>query len=120
MRNIRFDWRWIGLIVIVALIANVQVIPWPFLALALAGGGGYLLFIGWRVWNTGTPRAGPPRSAKRVKYWRGQRIELDDPPPHRRSQMPALRAIGPALIYLLMGGALVLGSISLLVDRISG
>jgi hypothetical protein len=34
--------------------------------------------------------------------------------------MPALRAIGPALIYLLMGGALVLGSISLLVDRISG
>jgi hypothetical protein len=110
MRNFRFDWRWIGLLLIVALLANSQVIPWQALALVLIGAGGYLLWVGWRVWTTGTASPGlPPTSKKRVKYWRGQRIELDEPAPAWKKPIPSLRSITPALIYLLIGLALVLG-----------
>lgn len=117
MRNIRFDWRWVGLIIVVAIIANAQFLPWPVLMLVLGGSGGYLLFVGWQVWNReGGPR---PGGHKRVKYWRGQRIELDDSP-RRGGKLPTLRAITPALIYFLIGGALLLGAIALVVRNTSG
>lgn len=105
MRGSNFDWRWIILIVIVAVIANGTRLPWPVLVLALAGGGGYLLYLGWRVWGGGTP------GGKRVTYWRGQRIETG---PSRGGGLPPLRAITPALPYLIIGGALVLAAFTVL------
>jgi threonine/homoserine/homoserine lactone efflux protein len=119
MRNFRFDWRWIGLLLIVALIANSQVIPWQALALLLIGAGGYMLWVGWRVWTTGTATPGlPAMRQKRVKYWRGQRIELDEPAPVWKKRMPSLRAITPALVYLLIGFALVLGGLGIVWQRV--
>jgi hypothetical protein len=104
----RFDWRWIVLIVIVAIIANGAQLPWLVLFLALAGGGGYLLYLGWQVWGGGA------FSSKRVTYWRGQRIET---PAQRRRGLPPLRAIGPALLYLIIGGALVLTALAVLLRQ---
>lgn len=107
MGKIRFDWRWIALIVIVAIVVNAGALPWPVLVLALGGGGGYLLYQGWQVWSSGTviPR--------RVTYWRGQRIEQ----PERRMGMPSLRDIGPALLYLVIGGAMVLAALAALLRQ---
>lgn len=105
MRNIRFDWRWVALIAFVAILASAQSIPWPILALALAAGGGYLLYMGWQIWSGGRSFG----SKARVTYWRGQRIELS---PERQHRMPSLRDITPALVYLILGGALVLGAVA--------
>lgn len=106
-------WRWIGLIVVVALLANAAVLPWPVLLVLLVGGGGYLIVLGWRTWNGGTV----VRPSKRVSYWRGQRIELDSPP-EQRSAFPPLRALLPALPYLLIGVALVLGGVGVAVRHL--
>jgi hypothetical protein len=113
MRNIRFDWRWVALIVFVAILAGAQSIPWPILALALAAGGGYVLYMGWQIWNGGS--GGGFSRQPRVTYWRGQRIELT---PERRRSMPSLRSITPALVYLIIGGALLLGAIALVWQHI--
>lgn len=107
-------WRWIGLIVIVAMLANIQVIPWPLLAMLLVGGGGYLLFVGWRVWSRGPGPAPPPT----VKYWRGQRVELPREQGRQRGMIPPLRAIAPALVYLLIGGALVVAGAALVLRHL--
>lgn len=106
-------WRWIGLVVIVALLANVSILPWPVLLVLLVGGGGFLIFLGWRTWNGG--RIMPEK--KRVSYWRGQRIELV-PPSRRTSFFPPLRTLLPALPYILIGLALVLGGIGVLVRHL--
>lgn len=103
-------WRWIGLIVIIAILVNSTRLPWPVVALTLAGAGGYLLYLGWNVWSAGGGGGG---GGKRVTYWRGQRIEL---PSERHNRFPPLRSILPALAYLLIGGALMLGAISLVVN----
>jgi hypothetical protein len=103
-------WRWVGLIVIIAILVNSTRLPWPVVALTLAGTGGYLLYLGWNVWSAGSGGGG---GGKRVTYWRGQRIEL---PSERRSGVPPLRSILPALAYLLIGAALMLGAISVVVN----
>ncbi len=108
MSNIRFDWRWIVLIVIVAIVANGSALPWPVLVLALGGGGGYLLYMGWQVWSGGSI------STPRVTYWRGQRIEVR---PQRRASLPSLRTIGPALLYLIIGSALLLASLAVVLRQ---
>jgi hypothetical protein len=113
MQNMRFDWRWLALIVAIAVIVAGPSIPWPILALTLGGGGAYLLFMGWKVWSGGSMGGGGGRS--RVTYWRGQRIEL--PPEPRRSSLPSLSGILPALIYLLLGGALVLGALGIVIQQ---
>lgn len=112
MRGRGFDWRWIGLIVIAAILANSYAIPWPITVLILVAGGGYLLFVGWNIWSGGAN----PFKQTRVTYWRGQRIELDAP---RSSRLPSLRSIGPALVYLLIGAALLLGGIAVLVGHVT-
>lgn len=109
MPNIRFDWRWVALIGLVAIIANGQRLPWPVLFLALAAGGGYLLYLGWQIW------AGGSISPRRVTYWRGQRIEK---PANRRIGLPPIRAIGPALFYLIIGAALVLAALTVLLNQL--
>jgi hypothetical protein len=110
MQQFRFDWRWIAAIVVIAIIVAGQRVPWPIFMLALAGSGGYLLYMGWQIWN-GAGSSG----SKRVTYWRGQRIELE---PERRSGMPPLRAITPAIIYLVLGGILVLGAVSVFLRQV--
>lgn len=114
MRPVRFDWRWIGLIIVIALIANAPVIPWPVLAVLFVGGGGYLVYTGWQVWRgnvgIGKIHTGEPR----VKYWRGQRIELDVSPKRSTNPFPPLRAIGPAVVYFIIGGALLLAGVSVI------
>jgi hypothetical protein len=108
----RFDWRWIALIVFVALLANSRRLPTELIMVALLVAGGYLLKIGWDIWS----RAGAPLSRSRVTYWRGQRIELE--PPRRSRSLPSFSNIGPAAIYLLLGGILVLAGISLILRRL--
>lgn len=108
MTRIKFDWRWIGLIVLVAILANASALPWPIVALSMAAGGGYILFLGWRVWNGGTTR-GP-----QVTYWRGQRIEKQ---PVRGSGLPPWSAIGPAILYLVIGAALLLAALAILLRQ---
>ena len=105
MSRLRFDWRWVAVIVVVAVMANARSLPAYMTALILAGGGGYLLYLGWNVWNTGTLR---PRA--QVTYWRGQRVEK---PTARRGGLPSLRTIGPAVLYLVLGAAMMLGAVTL-------
>ena len=111
MGGFRFDWRWVGLIVFVALLANAGRLPWPAVALALGGGGAYVLTVGWRAWT----RSGGGPSRGRVTYWRGQRIET---PPRRGIAMPRFGDIGPAAIYLLIGGALVLAAVAITLNAL--
>lgn len=103
MYRFRFDWRWVALIAIVALIANGGALPWLVLVLVLAGSGVYLLYQGWNVWT-----GGRPTTSDRVTYWRGQRIETSAP---RRVNIPSFRTIGPAVIYLVIGAALTLAAL---------
>jgi hypothetical protein len=70
-----------------------------------------LLVLGWRIWA----HAGAPPSRSRVTYWRGQRIETAPPP--RGPAMPRLRDIGPAVIYFLIGGVLLLAGIIVVLQR---
>ncbi|MFN8501709.1 hypothetical protein [Kouleothrix sp.] len=50
MRNIRFDWRWVGVIAVLVVLTNSGRLPWPVTALAVGAGGAWLLYMGWRVW----------------------------------------------------------------------
>jgi hypothetical protein len=111
MSNFRFDYRWVLLIVGVLLLANASALPWPLLAAALIGAGGYLLFWGWGIWNRGVTS----RSRPRVQYWRGERIETPAAP---RSVLPPLREIVPALVPLLLGVALLLAGLSIGAQRL--
>lgn len=114
MRGFRFDWRWVALIALVAILANSAALPWPVLFAAMAGGGGYLLYEGWKVWvrASGGSVGGP-----RVTYWRGQKIELR--PQNERRGLPPMswRTIGPALLYLVIGGALILAALAVLLRQ---
>ncbi len=112
MQYRRFDWRWVAVLVVVAIIVAGQRIPWPIFMLALVVSGGYLLSMGWQIWRSGSAGAG---GGSRVTYWRGQRIDMQ---PERRRGMPSLQAIAPALVYLLMGGALMLGAASVLFQHV--
>ncbi|NOK63571.1 MAG: hypothetical protein GFH27_549281n438 [Chloroflexi bacterium AL-W] len=112
MRNMSFDWRWIAVIGIVILLLNVG--QNPLLAILFLGGGGaYVLYMGWQAWT----RAGGSTSSTRVTYWRGQRIELK--PERSKSSLPKLSNIGPAALYLLIGGVMVLAAISMAINRFS-
>jgi hypothetical protein len=99
-------------IVFVAVLASGRGLPWPVTALALGGGGAYLLVQGWRIWA----RSGGPPSRSRVTYWRGQRIELA--PERRGPALPRWGDIGPAVLYLVIGAALVLAAVALTLGRI--
>ena len=112
MGRLRFDWRWIALIVFVALLVNASRLPWQLIALLLGGAGAYVLSLGWRAWT----RSGGPPSRSRVTYWRGQRIEVA--PPRRGPALPRWSEIGPALIYFLLGGALLLAAIAMVLDAV--
>lgn len=106
MGTLRFDWRWVALIILVALLANAGRLPWPVIALALAAGGAYLLMLGWRAWT----RTGGAPSRTRVTYWRGQRYEVG--PARRGPALPRWGDIGPAAIYFVLGGLMLLGAAS--------
>jgi hypothetical protein len=69
-----------------------RALPPVLVLLALAGGGGYLLYRGWKAWHGA--------GGDRVTYWRGRRIDL---PSGQRSGIA-----GPALLYLVPGSLLVL------------
>lgn len=43
-----------------------------------------------------------------MTYWRGQRIELA--PPRRGPALPQMRAIGPAVLYFILGIVLLLAA----------
>lgn len=110
MRFRGFDWRWVGLIAVLIVIAGANRLPWPLVALALGGGGGYLLVYGWRIWSGGDGGRGG-----RVVYWRGQRVEVK---PSRGPALPPLRSIGPAALYLLLGGLLVAAAATIVLGRL--
>jgi hypothetical protein len=107
VRNIRFDWRWVVAIVVIAVLVNVGRIPWPITVLAVGGSGCWLLALGWHAWV----RAGGPPVRGRVTYWRGQRIEVA--PPRHGAALPRWSDIGPATPYLLIGGVLVLAAVTI-------
>jgi hypothetical protein len=93
-------------VVLVAL-TNTTRLPWPVTALAVGGAGAWLLAQGWRVWI----RSGGPPERGRVTYWRGQRIEIE--PRRRGPALPRWNDIGPAALYFLIGGVLVLAAIAI-------
>jgi hypothetical protein len=105
MRSFRFDWRWLALFGFVIVLANAASIPPLVTALVLALAGGYLLRSGWAAWV----RSGGAPSRTRVTYWRGQRYEVG--PARRGPALPDLRGVGPAVLPLLIGGALLLAAL---------
>jgi uncharacterized membrane protein YbhN (UPF0104 family) len=111
VRKIQFDWRWVAVIVVVAVLANAVRLPWPVTALILGGSGGYLLMLGWRVWV----RSGGAPTRSRVTYWRGERYEA--PPQRRGPALPRWSDIGPAALYLLFGGVLVLAAVAIVLRQ---
>lgn len=108
MRGFRFDWRWLALIALIAILANARSLPWFVTALALAVPGGYLLMLAWRAWEGAGGRGGD--NGRRVTYWRGQRIEMHGPP--RRVRPETWSAIAPILIYGIGGLVLVLAALA--------
>jgi hypothetical protein len=108
VRNVRFDWRWIVAIGVIAVLAAGDSIPWPIAALVAGASGGYLLVVGWQAWV----RSGGPPSRGRVTYWRGQRIEAA-PAARRGPALPRWSDIGPAAPYLIFGGVLVLVAVTI-------
>jgi hypothetical protein len=112
MRGFQLDWRWVALIIFVALLANGRSLPWPVTALALGGGGGYLLVMSWRSAGLGRQVGG----GGRVTYWRGQRVEMPGTPRRRR---PTLWGeLAPAVVYALIGLALLFGAISIILNHV--
>jgi hypothetical protein len=102
----------VALIGFVAMIANAGRLPWQLVALALGGVGIYILTLGWRAWT----QAGGASSRSRVTYWRGQRIEVA--PQRRGPALPRLNDIAPALIYLLLGGSLMLAAVAMVLNAL--
>jgi hypothetical protein len=110
MRGFQLNWRWVALIVFIALLAGGRSLPWPITALALGGGGLYLLVMSWQSAGLGGRGGGA-----RVTYWRGQRIELRDAPRRRR---PAIWSeLAPAVVYALIGLALLFGAATTVLSR---
>lgn len=112
MGQLHFDWRWIAVIAVLVVLVSYRQIPWPVIALVLGGGGIYLLRTGWQTWT----RYGGRPGGRRVTYWRGQRIELEREA--RGPRLPRWRDIGPAIIPLLLGGVMLLGAITLVLDAV--
>lgn len=107
MRSIRFDWRWVVAIAVLVALSNSARLPWPVTVLAIGGSGVWLLAQGWRMWV----REGGPPERSRVTYWRGQRVELA--PPRRGPALPRWRDIGPAALYFVLGGVLVVAAVTI-------
>ena len=107
MSKVRFDWRWVAAIVVIAVLAGAGRLPWYVTALVAGGSGIWLLVIGWQAWV----RSGGPPSRGRVTYWRGQRIEAA--PVRSGPALPRWRDIGPAAPYLIFGGILLLTAITI-------
>jgi hypothetical protein len=112
MGSFRFDWRLVGVIAVIIILASSGRLPWPVVALALGVAGGYLLRYGWRVWGGGSAIAG----RRKVTYWRGQRIEIE--PARRGPNLPSLNSLGPAALYLLLGAVFVLAAASITLDQL--
>ena len=106
MGSFRFDWRWLGLIGFVALLANAAALPWPVTALTLSAAGGMLLWMAWQAWRNGSSRRAP--TTTNVTYWRGARIETPTAPRRFRA------ATAPVMVYALLGAALLLAALALL------
>ncbi|NTW97813.1 MAG: hypothetical protein HGB28_04605 [Oscillochloris sp.] len=105
MRGLQFNWRWAALIIFIALLASARSLPWPVTALTLGAGGIYLIVMAWRALGVG----GRGGRGGRVTYWRGQRIEM--PGPDRRPRSATWAGLAPAVIYALLGVALILGAV---------
>lgn len=76
MPALRFDWRWIALLIIIVVLANTRSLPWPLTALALAIPAGWLLYQAAQTLGIDLPGTRP---STRVTYWRGRRIETSGP-----------------------------------------
>lgn len=112
MRGFQFDWRWVAIIIFIALLASARSLPWQVIALGLGGGGAYLLVMAWQALGIG----GRGSRNGRVTYWRGQRIEM--PRQQRRLKPTTWTEIAPVLIYALIGLALLLGAVVIVAERL--
>lgn len=114
MRRVRFDWRWLLLIGLIAILANARSLPWFVTALALGAPGVYLLALAWQAWGGTIGRRGG--NSRRVTYWRGQRIETSGP--SRRLRPGTWDELAPILVYSLVGLALILAAVAVLLRAI--
>lgn len=111
MGSFRFDWRWVGIIAIIAVMAGARNLPWPVVALTTGAGGGYLLYYGWQIWT----RYGGRPSRNRTTYWRGQRYEVG--PSRAGPALPRWDGIGPAAGYLFFGSVLVIVALAVVLQQ---
>ncbi|HEY0734352.1 MAG TPA: hypothetical protein VGD69_05560 [Herpetosiphonaceae bacterium] len=98
MNTINFDWRWVGVILILLLVLTRDIRTGIVVA---AIGAAWLIQAGLEPWRGG--RSSPLGSTK-VTYWRGQRIETKVPARARLRSVSTIQMIVSAL-YLLLGGA---------------
>ncbi|MGB9737847.1 MAG: hypothetical protein C0184_08395 [Chloroflexus aggregans] len=106
MPALRFDRRWIALLIIIVVLANTRSLPWPLTALALAIPAGWLLYQAAQTLGIDLPGT---RSSTRVTYWRGRRIETSGPP--RRFIVNRANLV-PGLLYGVFGLALALAALA--------
>lgn len=106
MPALRFDWRWIALLIIIVVLANTRSLPWPLTALALAIPAGWLLYQAAQTLGIDLPGTRP---STRVTYWRGRRIETSGP---SRRQVVNRTNLAPGLLYGVFGLALALAALA--------
>ncbi len=110
------DWRWV-VVLIIALIffGQLRLAPSSELGVILLGLGGY-----WAIQAGLVPwrEQGSILSRRKVTYWRGQRIELEQPR-RARFRTPAATPLLVSLLYFVMGAGLWLGALRLLLRLIT-
>ena len=111
------DWRWIVVIVIALLFfGQLRLAPSSELGVILLALGGYwAVQAGLQPWR----ERGSILGNRKVTYWRGQRIELEQPRRRARFRTPAATPLLVSLVYLVLGAGLWLGALRLLLRLVT-
>jgi hypothetical protein len=103
VNTMNFDWRWIGIILILLYV----VFPDPRTAIVVAAiGAGWMIQAGLQPWRAGRSSF----SSTKVTYWRGQRIETRQSTRARIRSVSTIQMLVSGL-YLLLGIASAFASL---------
>ena len=98
MNTLNFDWRWIGVILILILIFSRD--PRTDIVVG-AIGAAWMIQAGLEPWRAGRTSV---LGSTKVTYWRGQRIETKVPARARLRSVSSVQ-IAASVVYLLIGVA---------------